>query len=389
MDPEYLRDDMSVGKITSRSVAQFKGEPGKESYLWDTEVKGFALRVSPSGKRVYIYKFRTPDGRRRNRKIGDETALTAEAARKAVKVWVSSRAQGKPILNAKAKVQSITVRTLCDLYIEDYAKLHKKPKSVEEDTRYIERDIKPALGHKALSEVGSKDIVKLKSSFANTPVKANRVLALLSKIFNLAEQWEYREPNTNPTRHIRKFKEEPRERFLKPDELERLAEVMLDAEVNQWTSQPVIDAIRILQMTGARLREVLNMRWDYVDLQAGQIHLPDSKTGRKTIFLSNKAKRYVGNIKRKADNPYVFPGQREGSQLINIQKPWRLIRERAKLADVRIHDLRHTYASLAVAQNLSLPIVGKLLGHKSSKSTERYAHLYTDVMANAANKVGG
>lgn len=380
---------MAIGKITSRSVARFKGDPGKESCLWDTEIKGFALRISPSGKRVYIYKFRTPDGRRRNRKLGDETALTAEAARKAVTAWVSSRAQGKPILNAKAQVQSITVRTLCDLYIEDYAKLHKKPKSVEEDTRYIERDIKPALGHKALSEVGSKDIVKLKSSFANTPVKANRVLALLSKLFNLAEEWEYRDPNTNPTRHIRKFKEEPRERFLKPDELERLADVMLDAEVNQWTSQPVIDSIRMLQMTGARLREVLNMRWDYVDLQNGQIHLPDSKTGRKTIFLSNKAKRYIGHIKPKPDNPYVFPGQREGSQLINIQKPWRLIRERAKLDGVRLHDLRHTYASLAVAQNLSLPIVGKLLGHKSSKSTERYAHLYTDVMAAAAEKVSG
>lgn len=380
---------MAVGKITSRSVARFKGEPGKESCLWDTEIKGFALRVAPSGKRVYIYKFRTPDGRRRNRKLGDETALTAEAARKAVSFWVAGRAQGKPILNAKPIVQSITVRTLCDLYIEDYAKLHKKAKSIEEDTRYIERDIKPALGHKALSDVGSKDIVRFKGDMSATPVKANRVLALLSKMFNLAEEWEYRDAGTNPTRHIRKFKEVPRERYLKPGELERLEKVMQDAEINEWTSQPVIDAIRVLQMTGARLREVLNMQWDYLDLRNGQIHLPDSKTGRKTLFLSNKAKRYISDIKPKLDNPYVFPGQRQGSQLINIQKPWRLIRERAQLSDVRLHDLRHTYASLAVAQNLSLPIVGKLLGHKSSKSTERYAHLYTDVMAAAAKKVGG
>lgn len=164
---------------------------------------------------------------------------------------------------------------------------------------------------------------------------------------------------------------------------------MEDAEVNSWTSQPVIDAIRVLQMTGARLREVLNMEWTFIDLPNGQVHLPDSKTGEKTIFLSNKASRYIGNIERKLDNPFVFPGQRKGAQLINIQKPWRLIRERAELNDVRIHDLRHTYASLAVAQNLSLPIVGKLLGHKSSKSTERYAHLYTDVMVAAAKKVGG
>ena len=380
---------MAIGKITSRSVARFKGEPGKESCLWDTEVKGFGLRVQPSGRRSYIYKFRTPDGRRRNRKLGDETALTAEAARRAVTVWVTNKALGKPILNAKPIVQSITLRTLCDLYIEDYAKLHKKPKSIEEDSRYIERDIKPALGHKALSEIGSKDIVRLKSDFADTPVKANRVLALLSKIFNLAEEWEYREPNTNPTRHIRKFKEEPRRRYLKAEELERLENVMIDAEVNQWTSQPVIDAIRVLQMTGARLREVLNMEWAFVDLPNGQVHLPDSKTGQKTIFLSNKAGRYIADIERKPNNPFVFPGQRMGAQLINIQKPWRLIRERAQLNDVRIHDLRHTYASLAVAQNLSLPIVGKLLGHKSSKSTERYAHLYTDVMVAAAKKVGG
>jgi len=380
---------MATGKITSRSVARFKGEPGKESCLWDTEVKGFGLRVQPSGRRSYIYKFRTPDGRRRNRKLGDEASLTAEAARRAVKVWVVNRAEGKPILNAKPSVQSITLRKLCNLYIEDYAKLHKKPKSVEEDTRYIERDIKPALGHKALSEIGSKDIVRLKSDFADTPVKANRILALLSKIFNLAEEWEYREPNTNPVRHIRKFKEVSRKRYLYAEELQRLENVMVDAEVNGWTSPPVIDAIRVLQMTGARLREVLNMEWTFVDLPNGQVHLPDSNTGEKTIFLSNKARRYIGNIERKLDNPFVFPGQRKSVQLINIQKPWRLIRERAELSDVRIHDLRHTYASLAVAQNLSLPIVGKLLGHKSSKSTERYAHLYTDVMIAAAKKVGG
>ena len=129
-------------------------------------------------------------------------------------------------------------------------------------------------------------------------------------------------------------------------------------------------------------------KYDYGHVN-GANSLARFKTGQKTIFLSNKAGRYIGGLERQPDNPYVFPGQRTGAQLINIQKPWRLIRERAKLNDVRIHDLRHTYASLAVAQNLSLPIVGKLLGHKSSKSTERYAHLYIDVMVAAARKVGG
>jgi len=141
-------------------------------------------------------------------------------------------------------------------------------------------------------------------------------------------------------------------------------------------------------MTGARLREVLNMEWVLVDLPNGQVYFPDSKAGENTIFLSNKARRYIGDTKRKPENRYVFLGQRTGAQLMNIQKPWRFIRKRAELNDVRIHDLRHTYASLAVAHNLSLPIVGKLLGHKSSKSTERYARLYKDVIFTAAKKGG-
>jgi integrase len=269
--------------------------------------------------------------------------------------------------------------------LEDYARLHKKPKSVEDDTRYINKDINPRLGSKSLSEIRSKDIVKIHSSLAGTPIKANRLLALLSKIFNLSEEWEYRDPNTNPTQHIRKYKETPRERFLTQDEILTLEKVLADAERNNEVSPSVIHALRVLLMTGARLQEVLTMKWEYVDIEEGKINLPDSKSGKKTIWLSDKARDYIDAIPHKRGNPFVFPGQRTGSRLINLQKPWRKLRAIAEIEDVRIHDLRHTYASLAVSQNLSLPIVGKLLGHKSTKSTERYAHLYDDVMRDAAN----
>ena len=376
---------MAKGKISSRTVSAFKGTAGKDMCLWDTEVKGFGLRVQPSGRRSYIYKFRTTDGRRRNRKIGEPESLTAESARRIVLGMVSDAALGKMVIDDKPKQKSITMRKMCDLYLEDYARLHKKPKSVEDDTRYIEKDIKPRLGSKSLSEIRSKDIVKIHSSLAGTPIKANRLLALLSKIFNLSEEWEYRDANTNPTQHIRKYKETPRERFLTQDEIVNLEKVLADAERKNEVSPSVIHALRVLLMTGARLQEVLTMKWEYVDFEEGKINLPDSKSGKKTIWLSDKARDYIDAIPHKRGNPFVFPGQRTGSRLVNLQKPWRKLREIAEIEDVRIHDLRHTYASLAVSQNLSLPIVGKLLGHKSAKSTERYAHLYDEVMKDAAN----
>lgn len=376
---------MARGKISSRTVSAFKGTSGKDMCLWDTEVKGFGLRVQPSGRRSYIYKFRTPDGRRRNRKIGEPESLTAEAARRIVLGMVSDAALGKVVIDDKPKQKSITMRKMCDLYLEDYARLHKKPKSVEDDTRYIEKDIKPRLGSKSLSEIRSKDIVKIHSSLADTPIKANRLLALLSKMFNLAEEWEYRDANTNPTQHIRKYKETPRERFLTQEEMVALEKTLADAERKNEVSPSVIHALRVLLMTGARLQEVLTMKWEYVDIEESKINLPDSKSGKKTIWLSDKARDYIDTIPHKRGNPFVFPGQRTGSRLINLQKPWRKLRAIAEIEDVRIHDLRHTYASLAVSQNLSLPIVGKLLGHKSTKSTERYAHLYDEVMRDAAN----
>jgi len=282
---------MAKGKITSRSVNAFKGKTGKDVYLWDTEVKGFGLRVQPSGRRSYIYKFRTPDGRRRNRKIGAPETLTAEAARKTVQAMVSDVALGKTIVEDRPKKKAITMRKLCDMYLEDYARLHKKPRSV------------------ALSKAQKEHLV----------------------------------------------------------------------------SHSVIHAIRVLLMTGARLQEVLTMKWEYVDIENSKINLPDSKSGKKTIWLSDKARDYIDTIPHKRGNPYIFVGQRSGSPLVNLQKPWRKLRALAGIEDVRIHDLRHTYASLAVSQNLSLPIVGRLLGHKSAKSTERYAHLYDDVMKDAAN----
>lgn len=376
---------MSRVKLTTRSIANFTGEPYKDSWLWDTQILGFGLKVSKAGHRTFVYKFRSNEGRQRKRKIGDANSMRMEDARIEALKLQTKHAMGEEIVR-KRQSRPITVSEFCDIYMNDYAKLYKKPKSIEEDERTIRLSIRPRLGWIPLTELERKDIARLHQSLADKPYKANRVVALLSKMINLAQEWEILPDGKNPCRHIRKYKEVAKERYLSKEEIVRLNEALDECEINWPVSQSVIDAIRLLMMTGCRLGEILKLELSFVDLENARLNLPDSKTGKKTVWLGDNAISYIRNMSPKADNPYVVTGQRRGSHLVNIQKPWRFVRKIADLDDVRLHDLRHTYASLAVSQNLSLPIVGALLGHKSAKSTERYAHLYSDVIAEAAMK---
>jgi len=353
--------------------------------LWDTQILGFGLKVSKAGHRTFVYKFRSNEGRQRKRKIGDANSMRMEDARIEALKLQTKHAMGEEIVR-KRQSRPITVSEFCDIYMKDYAKLYKKPKSIEEDERTIRLSIRPRLGWIPLTELERKDIARLHQSLADKPYKANRVVALLSKMINLAQEWEMLPDGKNPCRHIRKYKEVAKERYLSKKEIVRLNEALDECEINWPVSQSVINAIRLLMMTGCRLGEILKLEWSFVDLENARLNLPDSKTGKKTVWLGDNAVSYLRDIAPKANNPYVVTGQRRGSHLVNIQKPWRFVRKIADLDDVRLHDLRHTYASLAVSQNLSLPIVGALLGHKSTKSTERYAHLYSDVIAEAAMK---
>ncbi len=376
---------MSDVKISVRSVAAFTGNDDKDSWLWDSTIKGFGIKVSKAGRKTFVYKFRSEDGRQRKRKIGDVGSMTPEQARKEAQRLSASLAFGKDIVKTKpTETDMMLVSAFCDMYLSDYARLHKKPKSVEDDERMIRLVVKPKLGWLLLKDVQRRDVAALHRNYHATPYKANRLVGLLSKMFNLAEEWDYRQDGSNPCRHIHKYKEIPRERFLSEDEIRHLSKIIDKAEYERFVSQSVINAIRLLMMTGCRLSEITTLKWEYIDFQKSCIKLPDSKSGKKTVWLGKNALEYIEGIERKPNNPYVITGQRKGSYLINIQKPWRALRGLAGLDDVRIHDLRHTFASLAVSQNLSLTIVGALLGHKSSKSTERYAHLYTDVMEQAA-----
>jgi integrase len=207
-------------------------------------------------------------------------------------------------------------------------------------------------------------------------------------MMNLAEEWGLRPDGSNPCRHLKKYRETKRERYLTKEELQRLGAVLAHDQTNESESPFAIAAIGLLVLTGARLTEILTLRWEHVDLANQVLRLPDSKTGAKSIYLNAAAINLLRTMPRMAGNPYVIAGKKTGARLINLQKAWRRMRAKANLADVRIHDLRHSFASVAAGTGMSLPMIGKLLGHSQPVTTARYAHLAVDPIRAASNLIG-
>lgn len=280
-----------------------------------------------------------------------------------------------------------TLSDLADRYMKDYAP-RKKAASRKEDQRLWDQHILPSLGSLKVSSLTRDDILKLHHSLQHLSTTANRVLSLLSKALNLAELWGYRPDHSNPCRHIKKYTEQKRERFLSQDEISCLMDVLAKEEAEGKELPCVIYAIRLLLLTGCRLNEILTLRWQEVDFEKKCLHLPDSKTGKKTIYLSPPILEIFKAIPREEKNEYVIWGRKKESHLINLQKPWVRIRNKAGLQNVRLHDLRHTFASVAAASGLSLPIIGALLGHKQTQTTARYAHLVGQPLLEASEKIG-
>ncbi|HQS83398.1 MAG: hypothetical protein B7Y25_00060 [Alphaproteobacteria bacterium 16-39-46] len=207
-----------------------------------------------------------------------------------------------------------------------------------------------------------------------------------SKALNLSELWGYRPDHSNPCLHVKKYPENKRERFLNADEIERLLTI-LKREEKEGFYPWALHAIRLLLYTGCRLSEILTLTWEEVDLDNQCLRLLDSKTGKKIIYLSSTAIELLQAIPKIPENLHVICGGKEGAHLVNIHKAWGRIRKKAHLEDVRLHDLRHTFASVAVSQGLSLPVIGALLGHKHTQTTARYAHLMHQPLFEASEKI--
>ena len=375
----------------SKRVVDATHPDKKDVYVWDNVLKGFALKVTPSGRKVYLVQYRLGGRKARTRRvtIGVHGTLTTEQARTLAKTALGHVASGTDPASEKDKVRGgWTMKMMLDKFDQEHVQVKLKPKSQEDYQRNMRVCIKPKLGNILVHQVTRQDIARLHHSLRDTPYVANRTVAVLSKFFNWCEKFGYREDGKNPCRHIDKFKETPRQRFLSQKEQVRLGEILEQVRLEKVISEYAIYAIRLLSLTGARLNEILTLKWEYINWERGTLELPDSKTGAKSIYLNEPAKDILSEIVRQSDNSYVICGSKQGGHIVNLQKSWRRVRARADLEDVRLHDLRHTFASIAVSSGMSLPVIGALLGHSQPRTTARYAHLAADPLRKATEEIG-
>lgn len=374
-------------KLTKRLIESTMPQD-KDTLLWDTDIRGFFCKITPHGKRIYMVYYRTRDGRQRRPKIGEHGAITCEQARGIAQSWLAEVAQGKDPSAQKGILKAMpTLRELSIRYMAEHAP-RKKLSSRRTDASRWKHQILPRLGDLKVSAITREDIVNLHTSLQSTPSSANHVVRLLSKALNLAELWGYRPDGSNPCRHIKQYAENKRERFLSQEEISRLGLVLSELEENNGEPPAVICAIRLLLLTGCRRNEILTLRWEDVDWDKGFLMLPDSKTGKRTVYLSPQAMDILKSAPVEEGNPYVIIGKKRGTHLTTLQYSWPRIRKQAGLDNVRLHDLRHTFASVAAASGFSLLTIGALLGHRQTKTTARYAHLVGQPLMEAASKIG-
>jgi integrase len=375
-------------RITKRTVDQLSPS-STDVLLWDADVKGFGVRCRSSGAKHYVLKLRI-GGRQRWLTIGRHgSPWTPDKARSEALRLLGLKSGGKdPASDRDHQKGVITVAELGSRFLTAYVPQHCKRSTAYEYRRAVELFINPALGRHRISDLLRADVAAFHHDLRDRPYQANRALGVLSKMLSLAEEWGLRTDGSNPCRHVKKYRENKRERYLTKEELQRLGVSLDDAKQNQTETPFVVGAIGLLVLTGARLTEILTLRWDYVDLENQVLRLPDSKTGAKLIYLNDVAVKMLRAMPTMAGNPFVIAGGKQGTRLVNLQKPWRRIRAAANLPDVRIHDLRHSFASIAVGAGMSLPVIGKLLGHSQPVTTARYAHLAADPVRAASNLIG-
>lgn len=387
-------------KITKRTVDSTA--PGtRDAFIWDTETRGFGLKVTPKGRKIYVLQARLK-GRVRRFTIGEHGApWTAEAARVEARRLHGFIAAGQDPAEEKRRIEAdrMTVAELCDLYLAEGCTT-KKPGTLEGDRTRIARHIKPLLGKIRLADLRRADIERAMADIAAGKTArdertgprgrsiirggkgaASRVVGLLGAILEFGMQRDLRADN--PARGVKRYQDTKRERYLSAEELARLGNAIRAAKIT-GENPFAIAAIRLLALTGCRKNEILSLHWKHVDLERGLLLLPDSKTGQKTAHLNAPAIQLLSELPHLDDNPHVICGAAPGGCLVNLQKCWNRIREAAGLQDVRIHDLRHSFASVAAAGGYSLPVIGALLGHSQATTTARYTHLANDPVRQAS-----
>jgi integrase len=402
-------------KLT-KSVAD-SAAPRKDSYvLFDSIITGFGLRVFPSGTKTWILEYRPNGGGRKadkkRLKIGSAKDLTADEARKLANLRRSEVVVGQDPQARKADFRSaLTVRELSKLFLDNHIEVQRTRNTIDAYINAFDNHILPALGSMKADTVEVTDVEKLRNSLRATPSTANKALAVVSSMFSYGFKMKVIKKRENPAFDVKKFPEVEKERYLTTEELIRLEATLSLAESiglpwvikkgepskhlpktnrNTVTSPYVTAAIRLLMLTGARLREILELEWAIVELHNGVLRLSKSKSGKKDIILSQPAIEVLRNIR--PIGKFVIASDSAGTATekprADIKRPWSQICRHAGLSGVRLHDLRHTFASHGVNEGLGIAIVSRLLGHKNISTTMRYAHLENEPLKLGANKIG-
>jgi len=402
-------------ELTVKTVEKLK-TTGKLYKVMDTEVPRFGVRVGRNGKKSYFVDYVTTDGRRRQMNIEKDCVLTATEARKIAKERLACVARGGDPLQDKreARLRGMKVEELWTRYADEYldsprpaTRKGHRPLAAKTRTEYHrqwEKHLEKAFGRKRADSVTIDDVKRFHHKVGKkSPYLANRLVATLGSLFTFAEHVGVLDRGTNPARGLVRFEEKSHERFLSVDEMGRLGDVLRLADQkdggklkgkdgNQIVvkAEPwqAVAAVRLLLLTGMRKSEVLTMRWADVDVGRGILNLKDAKGGDRPVWLNAPALAVLDELPRLKDNPWVLPGRRPSRSFSGLQVIWSRLREGAGLDDVRLHDLRHSVGAEGRMAGLPLGILQGVLGHKESRTTERYAHIGQSPIQAGAETIG-
>ena len=364
---------------------------------------GFILRVLPTGKRVFFARYRDAAGKDHRHRLGlmGPDFGADEARREAMAILAHRDADAsasEPVPAAKTAATAPTIgpkspkiREFACRFEQEHIDMYLKPRTAQKYRSTLRLYILPALGDRRLDEVSTADVQRLHNSLKTMPCAANYVRCVLSVMYSKAAHWELTTCR-NPVTVVKRFKERAVERFLNPDERQALERVLADAEhipsgQTGHIGREAIWAVRLLILTGMRRDEVRDLRWEMVDWRQGTLRLPESKTGKRDIVVSDEVMELLGKIAAAKGQPKrgLVVCSKQGKRLWSLCRSWKHARRLAGLPDVRLHDLRHSVASDAIMNGVPLEVVGKMLGHKNYRTTQRYAHIADYVLRDAVN----